>query len=67
MAENDSQTIYATGSIYWPRFYGNHLVQMTWSPDGSTLAVVVTEVSDYSGLAQGPQGNRSSAAWCPRR
>jgi len=31
-------------------FYGNHLVEMTWSPDGSTLAVSVSLVSDYSGL-----------------
>jgi hypothetical protein len=31
-------------------FYGNRLVQMAWSPDGSTLAVSVSLVSDYSGL-----------------
>jgi len=31
-------------------FYGNHLVDMSWSPDGSTLAVSVSLVSDYSGL-----------------
>ncbi len=30
-------------------FYGNHLVDMSWSPDGSTLAVSVSLVSDYSG------------------
>jgi Tol biopolymer transport system component len=31
-------------------FYGNRLVHMEWSPDGSTLAVSVSLVSDYSGL-----------------
>ncbi|OGO80389.1 MAG: hypothetical protein A3K41_00720 [Chloroflexi bacterium RIFOXYD12_FULL_57_15] len=31
-------------------FYGNHLVDMSWSPDGATLAVSVANVSDYSGL-----------------
>jgi hypothetical protein len=31
-------------------FYGNRLVNMSWSPDGSTLAVGVSLVSDYSGL-----------------
>ncbi len=31
-------------------FYGNRLVRMEWSPDGSTLAVGVSLVSDYSGL-----------------
>lgn len=30
--------------------FGNRLVQMQWSPDGSTLAVSVANVSDYSGL-----------------
>jgi len=31
-------------------FYGNRLVHMEWSPDGSKLAVSVSLVSDYSGL-----------------
>jgi hypothetical protein len=31
-------------------FYGNRVVHMQWSPDGSTLAVSVSLVSDYSGL-----------------
>lgn len=30
--------------------FGNRLVDMSWSPDGSTLAVSVANVSDYSGL-----------------
>lgn len=30
--------------------FGNRLVQMSWSPDGSALAVSVANVSDYSGL-----------------
>ena len=30
--------------------FGNRLVNMAWSPDGSTLAVSVANVSDYSGL-----------------
>ncbi|MBI5932828.1 MAG: hypothetical protein HY867_03900 [Chloroflexi bacterium] len=30
--------------------FGNRLVDMQWSPDGSTLAVSVANVSDYSGL-----------------
>ena len=30
--------------------FGNRLVHMDWSPDGSTLAVSVSNVSDYSGL-----------------
>jgi Tol biopolymer transport system component len=30
--------------------FGNRLVDMEWSPDGSTLAVSVANVSDYSGL-----------------
>jgi hypothetical protein len=30
--------------------FGNHLVDMSWSPDGSTLAVSVANVSNYSGL-----------------
>jgi hypothetical protein len=30
--------------------YGNRLVHMEWSPDGSALAVSVSLVSDYSGL-----------------
>lgn len=30
--------------------FGNRLVDMSWSPDSSTLAVSVANVSDYSGL-----------------
>ena len=30
--------------------FGNRLVDMQWSPDGSALAVSVANVSDYSGL-----------------
>ncbi len=30
--------------------FGNRLVDMEWSPDGSTLAVSVANVSEYSGL-----------------
>jgi hypothetical protein len=30
--------------------FGNRLVDMSWPPDGSTLAVSVANVSDYSGL-----------------
>ncbi|MFZ5856440.1 MAG: hypothetical protein ACOYZ6_06380 [Chloroflexota bacterium] len=30
--------------------FGNRLVDMSWSPDGNTLAVSVANVSDYSGL-----------------
>lgn len=30
--------------------FGNRLVDMEWSPDGSTLVVSVANVSDYSGL-----------------
>ncbi len=30
--------------------FGNRLVDMSWSPDGSRLAVSVANVSDYSGL-----------------
>ena len=30
--------------------FGNRLVDMSWSPDGSTLAVSAANVSDYSGL-----------------
>ncbi len=30
--------------------FGNRLVDMSWSPDGSTLAISLANVSDYSGL-----------------
>jgi Tol biopolymer transport system component len=35
-----------THSVYVP---GNRLIDMAWSPDGSTLALSTVTVSDYSG------------------
>jgi dipeptidyl aminopeptidase/acylaminoacyl peptidase len=47
--ENELTLVNGDASQTLPLF-GNRLVDMSWSPDGSTLAVSVANVSDYSGL-----------------
>lgn len=50
-AKGENQLTLVTGDkIQTIPFFGNRLVHMEWSPDASTLAVSVANVSDYSGL-----------------
>jgi len=46
--KNQLSVVTEAGERLFP-LYGNRLVDAAWSPDGSTLAISVSQVSDYSG------------------